>query len=85
MAMEHNEYFINFDNAEVNVQLEGRRKQARRGDGIGIALSYRVESSDPTNSPWDEKSGFNKCIVWCGRGDQKAVKGCRCGVNRLHP
>lgn len=39
--MEHNEYFIHFDNAEVNGQREGRRKQARRGGGN--ALPYLTE------------------------------------------
>lgn len=72
MAMEHNEYFINFDNAEVNVQLEGRRKQARRGDGIGIALSYRVESSDRSCS-WLSASWF----LVCPAGE--AINSCRHG------
>lgn len=66
MAMEHNEYFINLDNAKVSVQLEGRRKQARRGGG-NILILQSWELDDPINSPWNEKSGFNKCIVWRSR------------------
>lgn len=60
--MEQDEYFINIDNAKAIVQLEGRRKQARRGGGNSLILRSR-ESRDPINSPWTKKSGFNKCIV----------------------
>lgn len=70
MAMEHNEYFIHFENVEVNGQREGRRKQARRGGGNALILQSR-ESKDPINSPCNAKSDFNKCIVWNGRGERR--------------
>ena len=49
MAVEQNEYFINLDNAKVSVQLEGRRKQARRGGGNTLVLQS-WELDDPINS-----------------------------------
>lgn len=49
MAVEQNEYFINFDNAKVNVQLEGRRKQAKWG-GDNTLILQRREWNDPVNS-----------------------------------
>lgn len=74
MAMEHNEYFIHFNNAEVNVQREGRRKQARRGGGNALILQRR-ESNDPINSPCNAKSGFNIINALSGMAVMKGGEG----------
>lgn len=70
MVMEQDEYFINIDNVKVIVQLEGRRKQVRRGGGNSFILQSR-ELCDLINSLWIKKFGFNKCIVQSGRDDQE--------------
>lgn len=76
MAMEQNEYFINFDNAKVKGSQGERGSRAKRGGGSRLTL-HRVESNDPINSPWNEKSGFNQCIVWSHRDDlRKRVRRC---------
>ena len=84
--MEQNEYFINFDNAKIKGSWREGGSRARRSGGNSLTL-HRVESSDPINSPWNEKSGFNKRIVWSNREDQrKRVRRCsRHDVNKLHP
>lgn len=58
---------------QVNAQLEGRKKWAKKDSGDTLILQSR-ESSDPTNSLWNEKPGFNKCIVWCDRYDENKAR-----------